>query len=479
MARDTDALRTGGRRGEPAVRDGDGARVLLVSANREKAPHPVYPLALDYLRESLQTAGHRCAVFDCGLAENPAGELEAYVRRWMPDLVGISIRNVDNSDSSRPKLYVPDAVEAVAAVRRASEARIVLGGSGFSLFPHELLSATGADMGVVGPGESVLSEIVSRTVAGEDPSGLPGLARLDGDLFAATPPAPPARPPAAPGRDEGLLRRYWAAGGPVNMLTSRGCPNRCVYCTYPMLDGPAAWARDPADAADEIAALNARFGVDSFFIADSIFNADPLRPRMFAGELLRRKLKVRWTAFFSPAGMTADAAAALKASGLEGVELGAESLCDVTLRAYGKFFSAADAVKCVQACAAADLPCLVYLILGGPGETEETLRETLSRALELPRAVFTVFCGMRIYPGTPLHGLAVREGIVSEGESLLEPKFYFSPALSRGLLEARCAELSRRPNWLIAGHGMEAREKMAALFRASGAKGSLWHLLRP
>jgi radical SAM superfamily enzyme YgiQ (UPF0313 family) len=226
-------------------------------------------------------------------------------------------------------------------------------------------------------------------------------------------------------------------------------------------------------------ALNERIGADLFFIADSVFNADARRPGMLAEEILRRKLKIRWTAFFAPTGIGAEDAALWKASGLDGIELGAEALSPATLASYRKFFSVDDAIGSVRACAEADLPCFVYLIFGGPGETPQTLDETIACALSLPRAVFSVFIGMRIFPGTELEQIALREGIVAPGESLIEPRFYFSPKLPLPLLEERCADLAKRSNWLVAGKGMAAREKIAGMLRARGAKGSLWQLLRP
>ena len=458
------------------------ARILLVSANREDQPHPVYPLALEYLAAALRAAGHEVRLLDVRKAAADGVAVGTAVRDAAPGLVGVSLRNVDNNQSVGTKYYLPDLLAVLAEIRQATAAPVVLGGSGYSLFPREILRLSGADAGVAGPGEAALVVLAGRVAAGAplaNGAALPGLVWRQGGDVVATPPAPLEALPGAPGRDGDLVPFYWREGGVLNLQVSRGCPWGCVYCTYPLLEGHRAVRRDVTAAVDEMQGLYERTGADHFFVVDSVFNADPARADAFADEILRRGLRVVWSAFFTPRGVTAEAARRWKASGLEGAEFGTDALCASTLRAYGKPFSVAEVLAASAACDAADLPYIHYLIFGGPGETRETLEETIDAALALPRAVHCAFVGMRIYPGTALAQRAVEEGILASGEDLLSPRFYLSPGVDPGELAQRCRELGRRENWLVVGGGLEEKSRAAAAIRKRGRKGSLWQALRP
>jgi radical SAM superfamily enzyme YgiQ (UPF0313 family) len=466
----------------PAAPRARPARVLLVSINTEDQPQPVYPLALDSLRDALRRGGHEARLFDCWKAAADGASIGETLREFKPDLVGVSVRNIDNNQSVGTRVYLPDLLAALAEIRGATAAPIVLGGSGYSLFPRELLRLSGAEAGVVGPGEGVIAALADRAAAGAPLAGapdVPGLAFRRSGKIVVNPPRQPESLAGAIARDPELAKAYWRAGGALNIQISRGCPHACVYCTYPLLEGRRRAGRPVGDAVDEIRVLHERTGADNFFIVDSVFNADPAAARSFADELIRRGPRVRWSAFFTPAGVTRADAERWKASGLEGVEFGTDALAAETLRSYGKPFGVEAAQAAAEACAAADLPYVVYLIFGGPGETRETLDETIARALALPRAVICAFAGMRIYPGTPLARRAADEGVIHEGESLLDPRFYLSPALDAGAIYQRCRELGERPNWLVVGGGIEEKGARAAALRRRGRKGSLWQLLRP
>ena len=107
------------------------------------------------------------------------------------------------------------------------------------------------------------------------------------------------------------------------------------------------------------------------------------------------------------------------------------------------------------------------------------METTIRNCKACPRGVFFVWVGMRVYPDTPLHELMLRDGSLTPAQSLLEPHFYLSPALDPERLSARCAELGRLRNWLVVGEGLRVKERVAAMLRARGEKGSLWHKLTP
>ncbi|HVM60826.1 MAG TPA: lipid biosynthesis B12-binding/radical SAM protein [Verrucomicrobiae bacterium] len=444
------------------------SRILLVSVNTEDQPYPVYPLALDYLRAPLQQAGHETRTWDA----RQGVDLGRLVQDYRPDVALVSIRNADNNDAVNIKNYLPGALAVVGAIKDHSAATVVLGGSGYSLFPEEILRGSRADFGVAGAGEHVVVPLIEHLLAGTDPRALPGLVHRDG----SNPPDPPPGT-AVLAREPELVRFYWAQGGIPGVQLKRGCPFECVYCTYPLLEGRKFLQKDAVAAVDEVQELYELAGVDQFFVVDSVMNAVPELARAFAEELRRRELPVRWSGYFLPRGITRADLELWKAAGLDGVEFGVDTLSPSLLKRWGKAFELAELREAVHACLAVGMPYSMYLILGGPGETEATLEQTIAEAQACPRAVVFAFVGMRIYPRTQLYDLARRESVIRDGESLLDPKFYISSLLNRDLLLARCHELGRQLNWLVVGPSLEKKSCAAARLRGRGRKGPLWQEL--
>jgi radical SAM superfamily enzyme YgiQ (UPF0313 family) len=273
------------------------------------------------------------------------------------------------------------------------------------------------------------------------------------------------------------VQYYWREGGMIGVQTKRGCPRTCSYCTYPLIDGRAVRRADPRAVAEDVARLFRDRGVHYFFFADSVFNLDAEQEMVLADELRRLQLPLQWGAFFAPTSADRAYWAALQQSGLTHVELGTDALSDAMLAAYAKGFTVADAVQTTQACADLGLPCAHYLLLGGPGETPATLRETAANAERLARCVLFPFAGVRIYPGTALHAQALREGRIREEDDCLDPRFYFAEGLDAPRIWQTVAEATTcRREWVLPSRTPRLAPMMRHL-RRSGRKGPLWEFL--
>jgi radical SAM superfamily enzyme YgiQ (UPF0313 family) len=446
-------------------------KVLLISANTTNAPHSVYPLGLDYVAGAL-TPRHEVRILDMNLAAGQEA-LEGAIRAGAPEVIGISIRNIDNVDTLAAKSFVPGYERIVELVRGCTAAPIVLGGSGFSIFPGELMSLLGADFGVVGEGESI-ALLVDALERGADPSALPGIVIKGGPIGA---PAPwQGAVPRRTCPDDAQLRYYLERGGILNLQTKRGCPFRCLYCTYPHIEGRQlrlAPADEVAREARELQELGARY----LFITDSAFNADEDQSLAIAGAFRRQGLTIPWGAFFAPLRPPVGFYSALAEAGLTHAEFGTESLCDPQLKRYGKPFDVADVAAAHENARRAGVHIAHYLLLGGPGEDVQTLNETMERAEELEEAVFFAFCGIRIFPHAPLHALAVAEGQITVDQDLLSPVFYRSPGIGKEEIIARVRQQAAgRKNW-VTGDGGEQTERIVTRMHAHGRPGPLWELL--
>ncbi|MFA6148332.1 MAG: lipid biosynthesis B12-binding/radical SAM protein [bacterium] len=441
-------------------------RILLVSSNISTEPLPVYPLGLAVVAAGLAGAGHRVEQFDF-LA---SGESEAVFREKIvsfdPDYVCISLRNLDNCDSTCPVGYPEIAKRLVGRIREVSGAPVIIGGPGFSILPEELLAFTGADHGVVGEGERVLCDLIRDLSEGRTP---PPIVRGDRLLDGAE--------MASPLYNGGMIAYYLDRSGMLNLQTKRGCPHGCVYCIYPSLEGDRFRFRDPAAVVEDIARAGVEHGVESFFFTDSIFNDPQGRYLSIAEEILRRELRIRWCCYMRPERIGRKEIALLKRAGMYAVELGTDAACDRTLRSLGKGFTFADALEVNRACVAERLPCAHFVMFGGPGETVGTVAEGLANLERLEHTVVFAYSGIRILPGTALHGLAVAEGVLSPGASLIEPVYYLSSRVDADTMNGMIAASfrGRRDRIFPPAEG----QKRLEVLHNFGFRGLLWdHLIR-
>lgn len=448
-------------------------RVLLVSVNRLLSPLPAYPLGLDHVRAAISPP-HAVRIHDL-LADGEASLADA-VREASPDVIGLSIRNIDDNDAAERQGFVTDAVRVTAALRALSPAPVVLGGAGYSLFPRELLERTGADYGVVGDGEQFRA-LLDALEAGGDGRGLPGVLRRG--ALAGAPAAPEPRrypPPGELALDGAHLAFYRDHGGVLNLETARGCPFACCYCTYPLIQGRTLRRADPRATARLARALEER-GARYLFLTDSVFNADVEHSLAVAAAFRAEGVRLPWAAFFSCVDCPPDYFARLRAAGLAHVEFGTDSLSERVLRALRKPFGPA-AVHAAHAQAVRSGAHVAhYFTLGGPEETAETLAETLDRAEALTDAVLFFFCGVRVYPGTALHRRAVADGLLTAEQPLLEPFYYQSAALAPAEVRDRVEARRRgRLSWVLGAGDPATRERLDRK-RALGKVGPLWEEL--
>ena len=396
------------------------SRVFLVASNTTVEPYPVYPLGMAVVASALVSAGHEVRQFDF-LAQGQSGEaLGAALRDFAPDLVGLSLRNIDNEDSCSDgsEGYLAAARRQAAVIRNSTAAPLVVGGAAFSLLPEEIMEYLGADYGIVGEGERALCALLD-----DMKSGLPE----KGILAKSAPLAGMEMPP--PLVDPELAAFYLDQSGMLNLQTKRGCPHRCVYCDYPHLEGRRFRVRPAEAVADDLARMVRDHGARHFFFADGVFNDEGDHYLEVAQEIHRRGLPIRWVAYFRPKGLDRDRLELLKRSGLYALELGTDASCDATLEGMRKDFHFGDVLETTEACRAAGLPCAHFVIFGGPGETPGTLAEGFANLDRLGACMVFAFSGIRILPNTPIHAAAVREGVLRDGDSLMRPAYYFSPGI--------------------------------------------------
>jgi len=416
---------------------GDGARVLLVSTNRERQPYPVVPNGLACIASALDDAGHTVSFLDLCFASDPAASARRAAVEFRPDVIGVSVRNIDNSDAIALRHYTPEARQVLHSLRRAApQAKVIAGGAAFGVAPEALFRDLGVDYAVAGDGERASVALVDALSSGRPIEALPGLVRDRNGTVAFTPPGEDAdldslpRPSLHRWVD---LARYQRHGATIPIQTKRGCVYKCIYCTYRNVEGWGYRTRDPEMVADEIEELKIKAGVSHFDFVDSTFNSPPGHAIQVCEAIARRKLGVHLdTTNFTPATASAELLGAMRAAGFRSLGITAESASDTVLEALEKGFNAAKVREVAERVEKFGIKTLWIFLVGGPGETTKSIEETLEFAAWRLRRGDTVYLtvGLRIYPGTTLHRIAIAEGIVNAESTLLDPTFYFSSATS-------------------------------------------------
>lgn len=413
--------------------------VALVNPNRLQPG--VAPLALEYLASALERHGDTVRILDLCHVRKPNDAIHTFFQETKPDLIGITIRNLDDvvfncflAEEMRP---------LIAEIRRASNAPIILGGSGFSIAPEMLLDYFGVDLGIVGEGDEALPMLLDNLGSMDKYPQIPGLLWREESTIRRNPIGccdVNALRLAKRGKiDQSAYSYSKGRKGCAGVQTKRGCSNRCIYCVVPNIEGMMVRLRNPADIADEIENLSAS-GIKRVFLADSEFNYPFEHAMSVCEEFLSRRIqdKITWQAYASPGQFNAELAKKMKAAGCDLLITTLDSGDDAVLERLGKPFRTADAVSCVRACQAADLNAIYCLTLGGPGETMDTVMKTLAmmQSLKPAKVTFGEPQGLRIYPGTPLVDIVREEGFTksnpnlhgpTEGnEDFLRPVYYMS-----------------------------------------------------
>ena len=421
-------------------------RVLLVSANTETINMPALPMGLGLVAAATRKAGHSVTFLDLMGESAPEAALARAISRTAPEVIGISIRNVDDQVSDSPRFLLDAARSVVAQCKALSGAPVVLGGPGYSMFPQSALDFLGADMGIQGEGEAAFLSLLALLDSGGDVSIIPGLYRRGQGCK-----VPPCHgtdldnwPYPEPDIFDG--ERFNDPACFLPYQTRRGCPLKCSYCATSAIEGTRIRKRS-VDAVVENLARWRDAGCSRVFFVDNTFNLPPGYAKALCDRLISRDLRLSWRAIFYPGNTPASLIEAMARAGCTDVSLGFESGNDAVLRGFNKRFTAEDVRRTATMLRDAGIRSMGFLLLGGPHETRETVLESLEFVDALGLAAMKLTVGIRIYPYTPLAAQAVREGVIRPEDDLLRPRFYIKAGLENWLRQTVARWASHRPDW--------------------------------
>lgn len=446
-------------------------KLLLVSANQMKDPYPVYPLGISYLHAFLKNAPEQFEIRIFDFIDASHDDFAEVLRCFNPDFIGISLRNVDDVNVYVQESFINHYKQIVESSRTNSDAKIVLGGSGYSIFPKLIFERIKPDFGIYGEGELHFYELLCALKNNTDYSGISNLIFRSGESVVFNREKQSLKQIDLD-FDDNMLSYYWQHSGMLNIQTKRGCPYKCVYCTYPVIEGHNVRTLDQENIIEKLEYLYRKKSIDYFFFTDSIFNIDNKFNYRLAEQIIRKGLNIKWGAYFNFCNIDEDLLALMKKAGLAHIEFGTDSISDTMLRNYEKPFTVSDILRISDICVKLGIDYAHFLILCGIGETEKTISETFENSKRLERTVFFPFIGLRIYPGTKLQQIAIAEGRISPEDDLLLPTYYISDSVDQTKLREKAALTGKR--WIFPDDNLSG---IMSKMRSRGKKGPLWEYL--
>jgi radical SAM superfamily enzyme YgiQ (UPF0313 family) len=456
-------------------------RVLLISANTEKLPDPVFPIGAAYMAAVAERHGHEVETLDLCFLESRRPALDQHIRRVDPEVVGISLRNLDSSSYPLNTSYIDDYKALVDGIRELTDAKVVLGGAGFTVMPTTILEYLEADVGVVGEGELAFPWTLQRLAEGKplETTAEYFCAPVNGGVCVT----PVTRiksldSTGVPTRSGFDMKTYYERGGTLNIQTKRGCYFDCVFCSYPLIEGNKVRMRTAGAVVDEMEDVSKAHGVRHWFFVDNIFNMPIRHAKEICEEIIRRELAIEWSAYLNPRFMDDELCSLMARSGCRAIEFGTDSGSPTMITNLRKEFAPEDLRTASTLCHRHGLKFCHSLIFGGPGETLQTVNETIALMEETKPTAVIAMTGIRVLPGTGMVEIARRDEQIDEDDNLLYPRFYIAPTLGDELIDRIEAYARAHSNWIVPGKGIKTNIEVLQRLRQRKIKGQLWRLLR-
>ena len=424
-------------------------KVLLVATNQadrfmdSMVVRPV-PIGLAYLAASVDEERHTLKVLDLMFADDAVAEVADAVSEFEPDLIGMSIRNLDNQSSLNPVWNLPAVRDIIERIRQLSDATTLIGGPAFSIMPAECLDYVGADLGIAGDAAEAFATLVERLETGADYRDIPGIVfrddANDGEIVASE-----GRFTSsfhrAPRLDLLDMRAYNGSGFGVGVIT------KLAQAYYPTpgadFNGGDWRIREPGEVVDEIRALDDKFGINKVFFIDSGFNIPAEHAKATCRAIIDAGLHVRWNSYVRPSD-EADA---------ELMGLMKESGCSLALMAEGGRGGEglddrlAGLERMSELCREVGLPFTMNMTFGEPGDTESSVEQKLDFLKRVDAAFAVLRVGTRMLPNTAVAQTALSEGLIESESELMRPTFYTDAGVRDWLADRLREEAAEYPRW--------------------------------
>jgi radical SAM superfamily enzyme YgiQ (UPF0313 family) len=354
-------------------------------------------LGFGYIANQLEQDGHDVEILDCPTLRISLNELKLLVAKFNPDVVGITA----TTPSYRQALKVAEAIK-----KWNQNCKIVIGGPHVSFEDYSALTNSFVDVVVRGEGEATMRELVNNLQG--DLKKVSGITFREGGIVRRNP-------------DRQLIAnldtlsvsyhklpmdRYLFQGKRyATIISSRGCPFGCIFCSSSLLHGKMWRWQSPERVLREIQMLRSKYGVRNIEFLDDLFTFNMKRVYELCNLMIKERLDIKWFCSSRVDTINRDLIRIMRKAGCIGIYFGVESGCQRILNILRKGIRLEQAVKAIANSKAEGIETVATFIIGVPGETVEEIRQTIAFARKL-RADYSQFTYCTPYPGTPLYRFA-------------------------------------------------------------------------
>ncbi len=274
-------------------------KILLSQSPLGPKESVVFPQGICCVATSVK-AKHDLKVFDPNIEVGYQNKLRELIASFQPDVIGVSLRNIDTTRINDPKFYYLVFLDFLVELKTiAPDVTIIAGGAGFSIFPERLMElCKEIDFGVHLEAEESFPELLENL---NDPAGVKGVFIRDNEGVIYTGDRNHVDVAALPIVDRSFIdiNKYRLKPFDIGIETKRGCMLNCAYCCYPHLNGKGVRLRTPGQVVDEIEELIEKYTLKNFTFIDSVFDVPKNHCVAIVNEIISRKIKIDWSAWFS------------------------------------------------------------------------------------------------------------------------------------------------------------------------------------
>ena len=453
-------------------------RIMLIATNRHnrwmtrQEVRPL-PIGLAYVAAYIDQSKHDLRMVDLMFSDDYLQHTEDIIKEFKPELIGISIRNLDNGSYINPQSALPVTKDVITRIRSYSEAIITCGGPAFSILPKECFKYLNPDIGLAGDAADTFAQLadffdtqnILRHQSLSDEI-LTELNQFSGVVYQQGHNIPVAEHRAsstlaeAPRLDELDLTQYRQAGFGVGVITKLGWYQSTI-------EAPSKESHDPNTNNDlrisnsvdhvikEIQRLKSQYNLSEFFFIDQAFNQPPDFAKALCKSLITADLDIRWNTNISTNGSDSELISLMAEAGCQMVLIGGPvvSMQNEKNESSGIESSLKQLITLCDLCHSQGLPYSITQAFGEPGETDKTIHIKLAGLSQVAgterSAHVNIRIGNRLLPGSPLLNLAIQDGLLNEETDLLMPVFYVEPSVKPHIVETLESAVEPNSNWHI------------------------------
>lgn len=409
------------------------------------------------LTKELQDSGEDVEFLDLCFIEQDMEVFRNKIVQCKPGIVVFSVRNIDNETYINPKIYLDQAESYVKLCQESGSITTIIGGIGFLINYKAIIKYLSVDYGIVDRSFSSILTLIRNIKNNKSLSDIDNLIyRKNGQVIFQN----------IKSADQKTVALDWdyilshcsfqykkrdkLQKGPssIGIQSKTGCYFQCIHCQISEIEG-----RDikqyPYEYMIHTLKTLQRFGVETCFFTDNIFNFPYQHAYMLCKKIIEADIHIKWSCYLHPKYMDRKLVQIMKQAGCVSAQFGIDTASDKLLKLWRKGFTVHDIIQAGHFCEQEKLNCSFSLMVGGWGETKETLRESLQVLREAKAKFIWGALGVRVQVRTGLYQVLLEANLIQKGCDLLKPIFYLSPGIQNDYKEVMEEFKAENPDIIV------------------------------